>query len=26
MMQGTAEEIVANPEVRASYLGADFSL
>ena len=26
LMEGTAEEIVANPEVRASYLGSDFSL
>ena len=26
LMEGTADEIVANPEVRASYLGSDFSL
>ncbi len=26
LMEGTAEEIVAHPEVRASYLGTDFSL
>ena len=26
LMEGTAEEIVTHPEVRASYLGTDFSL